>query len=80
MGKQNQELHLLPDIQEISRKIESANGSDYSEIRELVSTKLYELERQFSKNRMVLGKSAGRAGASVSGRNRVGRVEKSKGS
>ena len=54
--KQNQELHLLPEtMQEISRKIESYEmGSDYSEIRELARPKLYELERQFSENRMVL--------------------------
>mgnify|MGYP000523819834 CR=1 FL=1 len=36
-------------------KIESYEmGSDYSEIRELARPKLYELERQFSENRMVL--------------------------
>ncbi len=54
--KQNQELHLLPEtMQEIKRKIESYEmGSDYSEIRELTRLKLYELERQFSENRVVL--------------------------
>ncbi len=54
--KQNEELHLPAEtMQSIARNIESYElGSDYSEIREAAKPRLYELERQFSEQQMLL--------------------------
>ncbi len=56
--KANQELRLEPEtLQEISREIaEYRMGSDYSEIRELVKPRQYQLERSLGEERLLLEK------------------------
>lgn len=60
-AKSNLELCPEPEVmQEISRKIEAYEmGSDYWEIRELAKPKLYELERQLEKERLLLERKLG---------------------